>query len=86
MQVARRPAPTPVRPATNDRGRSAWTPARRLLIALLVVIASAALLVALFPKVRADFGLGDDKPATSKAKRQPAPAPAPRDRSRDKAR
>ena len=87
-QVARRPAPTPARPATIGRGRSAWmlaTPSRRLLIALLVVVATAALLVALFPKVRADFGL-DDKPTASKAKRQPAPASAPRDRSRDKAR
>jgi serine/threonine-protein kinase len=84
--VVRRPAPTPVRLSTIPRERSAaWmlaTPARRLLIALLVVLATAGLLVALFPEVRADFGLGD-KPSVGKAKRQPAPAPA---RPRDKAR
>jgi len=73
-------------------------PGRRLLVALLVVLATAALLVALFPAVRADFGLGDDeneKPGVSKTKRRPAPASAPaptpapapaRDRPRDKAR
>ena len=62
------------------------TPLRRVLLALMIVLAFAGLLVALFPAVRADFGLGgDDKPAVSKAKRQPAPPPV-RDRSRDKTR
>lgn len=58
---------------------------RRLLIALLVVLLSASLLAALFPKIRADFGLGSDKPGVSKTERHTAPAPT-RERSRDKTR
>ena len=88
--VARRSAPTPVRPATIVSGRSVAmlaTPLRRVLIALAIVLAFAGMLLALFPAVRADFGLGgDDKPAVNKTKR-PAPSPTPaRERARDKAR
>ena len=62
------------------------TPLRRLLLGLMIVLAFAGLLVALFPAVRADFGLGgDNKPAVSKAKREPTPTPA-RDRSHVKPR
>ena len=70
------------------------TPLRRLLLGLMIVLAFAGLLVALFPAVRADFGLGgggdndgndDDKPAVSKAKQQTAPPPV-RDRARVKPR
>ena len=94
--VARRSAPTPVRPgAIGAIPHGSWasmlkTPGRRLVVALLVVIAYAGLIIALFPAVRADLGLGDDKPIVGKpsfdkAKKPPAPVPA-RDRPRDKAR
>ena len=64
------------------------TPLRRVLVALATVLAFAGLLVALFPAVRADFGLGgDNKPTVSRAKRSAAPATMPaRERPRDKAR
>ena len=84
--VARRPVPVPVRPGTIVRGRSAAmlaTPLRRVLLALAIVLAFAGLLVALFPAVRADFGLGgDDKPTVNKAKRSAAPVTTPRDKAR----
>ena len=91
---ARRSAPVakpiPPKPVPSPaRRRSAWmleTPLRRVLLGLMIVLAFAGLLVALFPAVRADFGLGgDDKPAVSNAKRQPVPAPV-RDRSHVKPR
>lgn len=51
---------------------------RRVLLALLVVLAVAVLLAALFPEVRADFGLGgDDKPVVGKTKQSQVPARAP---------
>ena len=66
---------------------------RRLLIALIVVVACAALLVALFPQVRADFGFADSEkpeagiPEIGTPKRHQPPTPAPtRERSRDKIR
>jgi predicted Ser/Thr protein kinase len=75
---AKRPVSTPS-PAIRAIGSGSRTLAslpvgHRILIALVVVLASAALLVALFPEIRSDFGLGgDDKPAVSKpTKRQHA--------------
>lgn len=86
------PVPTPIRPSTIAHGRWTWalaTPMRRLLIALLAVLAFAGLLVALFPEVRADFGFGDDEKLDvdkpTKRRHTPAPVPA-RDRPRDKER
>ena len=91
--VARKLALTPVRPGMPARGK--WTPllktpGRRFVVALLVLVAYAGLIVALFPAVQADLGLGLDKPivnnpAVDKAKKPSAPAPA-RDRQRSKAR
>ena len=75
---------TPVRAVGPGTWGFATLPAgRRVLIALLVVFATAVLLVALFPEVRADFGLGDDdKTGVSKATKHPR-APA-REHPRDK--
>ena len=66
------------------------TPGRRIAVALLVVIAYAGLIVALFPAVRADLGLGGDKPVVDtkpvdkkpvdKTKKPLVPAPRPRDK------
>jgi hypothetical protein len=91
--VIQRPAPTPVYSGRIVGGGFVLrlSPGRRVLIALFVVLATAALLVALFPEVRSDFGLGgDDKPGVDKTtKRHHTPehgsehAPA-RERPRDK--
>jgi hypothetical protein len=89
--VARRPVSALVRAGRIVRRGSfsmRATPGRRLLLALLVVLATAALLAALFPEVRSDFGLGraDKSNAGKAAKRQP-PAHAPaREHTRDKTR
>lgn len=64
------------------------SPGRRILVAVFVVLATTGLLIALFPEVRADFGLGDDTKSNGKTiKRRPAPTPVPAPaRSRDKSR
>jgi serine/threonine protein kinase len=61
VPVVRRLPVTPIRP-TKIVGRRSQvllaSPGRRLLLAVAIVIAFAGLLAALFPEVRADFGLG----------------------------
>lgn len=81
--------PTMQRAVPAERARTplaSLSIGRRLLIALLVIVACAALLVALFPQVRADFGLAStEKPEVDTPKRSQPPLPA-RERARDKAR
>ena len=82
--AARRPVPAPARPPVGRWASLLRTPVRRLAVALVVLIAYAGLIVALFPAVREDLGLAPaaladkpatDKPAADKTKKPPAAPP-----------